>query len=172
MINRILLVIVNRHFNFLFFQNQYSLARAQQSFKSLVQIHEKNGKTAFKNNQINKKLPSYIGLIIVKVNGRNKLVHDGSFTSVCLQVFVIFSSLIFNLMATSSTSCFVHVPTWIQDHHPCKVCIVRMFHVNLYQKMICLYHLYFYQAASPTAEKTFSCMFSHIKADCSRTIVE
>ena len=26
-------------------QGQYSLARAQQSFKSLVQIHEKNGKT-------------------------------------------------------------------------------------------------------------------------------
>lgn len=26
------------------FQGQYSLARAQQSFKSLVQIHEKNGK--------------------------------------------------------------------------------------------------------------------------------
>lgn len=25
-------------------QGQYSLARAQQSFKSLVQIHEKNGK--------------------------------------------------------------------------------------------------------------------------------
>lgn len=30
-------------------QGQYSLARAQQSFKSLVQIHEKNGKfCAFK----------------------------------------------------------------------------------------------------------------------------
>lgn len=28
-------------------QTQYSLARAQQSFKSLVQIHEKNGKFAF-----------------------------------------------------------------------------------------------------------------------------
>lgn len=26
-----------------FFQNQYNLARAQQSYKSLVQIHEKNG---------------------------------------------------------------------------------------------------------------------------------
>lgn len=26
-------------------QGQYSLARAQQSFKSLVQIHEKNGKS-------------------------------------------------------------------------------------------------------------------------------
>lgn len=26
------------------FQNQYNLARAQQSYKSLVQIHEKNGK--------------------------------------------------------------------------------------------------------------------------------
>lgn len=25
-------------------QNQYSLTRAQQSYKSLVQIHEKNGK--------------------------------------------------------------------------------------------------------------------------------
>lgn len=25
------------------FQNQYNLARAQQSYKSLVQIHEKNG---------------------------------------------------------------------------------------------------------------------------------
>lgn len=29
---------------FFVFQGQYSLARAQQSFKSLVQIHEKNGK--------------------------------------------------------------------------------------------------------------------------------
>lgn len=28
-------------------QGQYSLARAQQSFKSLVQIHEKNGKNLF-----------------------------------------------------------------------------------------------------------------------------
>lgn len=28
-------------------QGQYSLARAQQSFKSLVQIHEKNGKRLF-----------------------------------------------------------------------------------------------------------------------------
>ena len=27
----------------IFIQNQYSLARAQQSFRSLVQIHEKNG---------------------------------------------------------------------------------------------------------------------------------
>lgn len=29
---------------FFSFQNQYNLARAQQSYKSLVQIHEKNGK--------------------------------------------------------------------------------------------------------------------------------
>lgn len=28
---------------FFSFQNQYNLARAQQSYKSLVQIHEKNG---------------------------------------------------------------------------------------------------------------------------------
>lgn len=28
-------------------QGQYSLARAQQSFKSLVQIHEKNGKILY-----------------------------------------------------------------------------------------------------------------------------
>lgn len=33
-------------------QGQYSLARAQQSFKSLVQIHEKNGKTKFSFNFI------------------------------------------------------------------------------------------------------------------------
>lgn len=31
-------------------QGQYSLARAQQSFKSLVQIHEKNGKFVYKFN--------------------------------------------------------------------------------------------------------------------------
>lgn len=31
----------------LFFQGQYSLARAQQSFKSLVQIHEKNGENNY-----------------------------------------------------------------------------------------------------------------------------
>lgn len=29
--------------SFFSFQNQYNLARAQQSYKSLVQIHEKNG---------------------------------------------------------------------------------------------------------------------------------
>jgi len=29
------------------FQGQYSLAKAQQSFKSLVQIHEKNGECDF-----------------------------------------------------------------------------------------------------------------------------
>lgn len=30
-------------FSFFLMQNQYNLARAQQSYKSLVQIHEKNG---------------------------------------------------------------------------------------------------------------------------------
>lgn len=32
-------------------QGQYSLARAQQSFKSLVQIHEKNGKYLYYNQE-------------------------------------------------------------------------------------------------------------------------
>lgn len=38
-------LIINCRFSCVFFssQGQYSLARAQQSFKSLVQIHEKNG---------------------------------------------------------------------------------------------------------------------------------
>ena len=35
--------MLNCYFGFL--QNQYSLARAQQSFNSLVQIHEKSGKS-------------------------------------------------------------------------------------------------------------------------------
>lgn len=43
--NEVLMFISNFfHVNFLLLsQGQYSLARAQQSFKSLVQIHEKNG---------------------------------------------------------------------------------------------------------------------------------
>ena len=38
----------------LFFQGQYSLARAQQSFKSLVQIHEKNGEEKTIGNDLAK----------------------------------------------------------------------------------------------------------------------
>ena len=34
-------------YSFFFFQGTYNLARAQQSFRSLVHIHEKNGKSYF-----------------------------------------------------------------------------------------------------------------------------
>lgn len=37
------LLIISISFSRFLIQGQYSLARAQQSFKSLVQIHEKNG---------------------------------------------------------------------------------------------------------------------------------
>lgn len=36
-------MLIQELFGFFSFQNQYNLARAQQSYKSLVQIHEKNG---------------------------------------------------------------------------------------------------------------------------------
>lgn len=44
MIDCLYAVAVSNQTELLFvFQNQYNLARAQQSYKSLVQIHEKNG---------------------------------------------------------------------------------------------------------------------------------
>lgn len=56
-------------------QGQYSLARAQQSFKSLVQIHEKNGENTF--------VLVYVGHFRV-IRGENYLVYQSIFnTSFC-----------------------------------------------------------------------------------------
>lgn len=85
-------------------QGQYSLARAQQSFKSLVQIHEKNGSlndaTEIKFRSINLSFFHYFRLVHPAERGwlikllsdvtREKRQHDAclqlkTFNSVCAQ---------------------------------------------------------------------------------------